>query len=121
MKSITLATLIAFLGTTSSAVDFPMGDHALSIGAVSDINYTTGVEDWAWTATPYVGVNVFDIALLVETDVDMLNLYEGSVFTGVDLTTTYSVPNTNLSLYTEVSSDKDFEFGDITMGAKFSF
>tara|TARA_R100001198_G_C5105499_1_gene135590 strand:+ start:197 stop:556 length:360 start_codon:yes stop_codon:yes gene_type:complete len=117
----TLAIILALTATTATAADFPMWGQTVSIGAESDINYTTGVEDWEWELTPYAGINLNGINFLVETDVDMLKLDESNIFTGVDLSMKYLVPNTNVSLYTEVSSDKDFKFGNITLGSKIKF
>ena len=51
----------------------------------------------------------------------MLKLDEGNIFTGIDFSMEYVVPNTNVNLYTEVSSDKDFKFGDVTLGTKIKF
>ena len=49
----------------------------------------------------------------------VLKINEDDVFKGVDLSAEY-VWNT-MTTYTEVSSDADFEFGDITIGAKIKF
>ena len=40
---------------------------------------------------------------------------------GLDFTMDYTVPSTNVSVYTEVSTDSDLEFGDVTVGATVSF
>jgi hypothetical protein len=117
----TLAIILGLTASTAMAADFDMGGQTLSIGAVSDTNYTTGVEDWEWELTPYASVTAMGVALSVETDIDMLKLDEDDIFTGVDLELNYIVPNTNVNLYTEVSSDKDFDFGDVTMGATIKF
>ncbi len=39
-----LATVMA--ATTTYAKDFSVAGQTVSIGASSDLNYTTGVEDW---------------------------------------------------------------------------
>lgn len=117
----TLAIILALTATTATAADFPLLGQTVSIGAESDTNYTTGVEDWEWELTPYAGVNLMGVGLTLETDIDMLKLDEDEVFTGVDVELNYSVPHTNVNLYTEVSSDKDFDFGDVTMGATIKF
>ena len=122
MKTLAIALGLAGLVTTAStAADFYVMGQTVSIGAQSDSNYTTGVETWAWDLTPYAGVNVMGVSLLAETKIDVLTLDEGDIFTGVDLTFGYAVPAVNVNLYTEVSSDKDFTFGDVTMGAKIKF
>ena len=117
----TLAIILALTATTATAADFPMWGQTVSIGAESDINYTTGVEDWEWELTPYAGINLNGINFLVETDVDMLKLDESNIFTGVDVTLGYIVPNTNMNLYSEVSSDDSFKFGNVKIGAKIKF
>jgi opacity protein-like surface antigen len=120
-KMKTLAIILALTATTATAADFPLLGQTVSIGAESDTNYTTGVEDWEWELTPYAGVNLMGVGLTLETDIDMLKLDEDEVFTGVDVELNYSVPHTNVNLYTEVSSDKDFDFGDVTIGATVKF
>ena len=128
MKTTTMAiTIAAAMGilaiAASKAVskDFSVAGQKLSIGAETDLNYTTGVEDWVWELTPSAGITALGIGLSVATDIDMLELDEGDIFQGLDFTADYSVPSTNINLYTEVSTDADLEFGDITVGAKVSF
>ena len=114
-----LATLMAT--TATNAKDFSVAGQTLSIGAETDLNYTTGVEDWVWELTPSAGITALGIGLSVATDIDMLELDEGDIFQGLDFTADYMIPSTNISLYTEVSTDSDLEFGDVTVGAKVSF
>jgi len=114
-----LATLMAT--TATNAKDFSVVGQTLSIGAETDLNYTTGVEDWVWELTPSAGITALGIGLSVATDIDMLELDEGDIFQGLDFTADYTVPSTNINLYTEVSTDADLEFGDVTVGAKVSF
>jgi len=61
------------------------------------------------------------IGLSVATDIDMLELDEGDIFQGLDFTAKYEIPSTYINLYTEVSTDSDLEFGDVTVGAMVSF
>ena len=117
----TLATILALTATTATAADFPIWGQTVSIGAESDTSYTTGIEDWEWELTPYAGINMMGLGVTVETDIDMLKLDKDNIFTGVDVTTNYIVPNTNVNLYTEVSSDDNFKFGDVEIGAKIKF
>ena len=91
-----LATLMAT--TVTNAKDFSIAGQTLS-----------------------VGVTALGIGLSVATDIDMLELDEGDIFQGLDFTADYTVPSTNINLYTEVSTDADLEFGDVTVGAKVSF
>jgi hypothetical protein len=126
MKTITISivTVMGFLAiaaTKVSSMDFSVVGQTLSIGAETDLNYTTGVEEWEWELTPSAGITTLGIGLSVATDIDMLELEEGNIFQGLDFTADYEVPSTNINLYTEVSTDADLEFGDVTVGAKFSF
>ena len=114
-----LATLM--VATATNAKDFSVAGQTLSIGAETDLNYTTGVEEWEWELTPSAGITALGIGLSVATDIDMLELEEGNIFQGLDFTADYEVPSTNINLYTEVSTDADLEFGDVTVGAKFNF
>jgi hypothetical protein len=114
-----LATLMAT--TATNAKDFSVAGQTLSIGAETDLNYTTGAEDWVWELTPSAGITALGISLSVATDIDMLELDEGDIFQGLDFTADYMIPSTNISLYTEVSTDSDLEFGDVTVGATVSF
>ena len=122
--AITIAAAMGFLAVAASKAvskDFSVAGQTLSIGAETDLNYTTGVEDWVWELTPSAGVTALGIGLSVATDIDMLTLDEGDIFQGLDFTADYTVPSTNISLYTEVSTDSDLEFGDVTVGATVSF
>ena len=121
MKTTAIATVVALAATSTSAMDFSVAGQTLSIGADSDINYTTGVEEWEWELTPSAGVTAMGIGLSVATDIDMLELDEGDIFQGLDFTAKYEIPSTYINLYTEVSTDSDLEFGDVTVGAMVSF
>lgn len=111
----------SLLAATSYAKDFSVAGQTLSLGADTDLNYTTGSEDWEWEMTPSAGLSAMGIGLTMSTDIDMLTLDEGDIFQGLDFTADYTVPSTNISLYTEVSTDADLEFGDVTVGATVSF
>ena len=114
-----LASLMA--ASSVYAKDFSVAGQTVSFGAESDLNYTTGSEDWEWEMTPSAGLSAMGIGLTMSTDIDMLTLDEGDIFQGLDFTADYTVPSTNISLYTEVSTDTDLEFGDVTVGATVSF
>jgi hypothetical protein len=114
-----LATAMA--ASSVYAKDFSIAGQTLSLGADTDINYTTGSEDWEWEMTPSAGLSAMGIGLTMSTDIDMLALDEGDIFQGLDFTADYTIPSTNISLYTEVSTDADLEFGDVTVGATVSF
>ena len=128
MKTTTMAVTIAatmgflaIMATKASSMDFSVAGQTLSIGADSDINYTTGVEEWGWELTPSAGLTAMGIGLSVATDIDMLELDEEDIFQGLDFTAKYEIPSTFTTLYTEISTDSDLEFGDVTVGAMVSF
>ena len=116
MKTLVFASALAVAATSVSAMDLGNG---LSIGSEVDMSYVTGADIWALEATPYAAISQYGVTLKAETTVDVLKINEDDVFKGVDLTAEY-VWN-NMTTYTEVSSDADFEFGDITVGAKIKF
>jgi len=121
---ITIAAAMGFLAimaTKAASMDFSVAGQTLSIGADSDMNYTTGVEEWEWELTPSAGLTAMGIGLSVATDIDMLELGEGDIFQGLDFTAKYEIPSTFTTLYTEISTDSDLEFGDVTVGAMVSF
>ena len=87
MKTTTMAVTIAatmgflaIMATKASSMDFSVAGQTLSIGADSDMNYTTGVEEWEWELTPSAGITAMGIGLSVATDIDMLELDEGDIF-----------------------------------------
>ena len=102
ITAISVAALLA--ATSASAMDFPVAGQTISIGANTDINYTTGIEEWEWELTPSAGLTAMGIGFTMATDIDMLALDEGDIFQGLDFTVDYEVPNTNISFYTEVST-----------------
>ena len=128
MNKIEIAVFAAWVGLAAVmaassvyAKDFSVAGQTLSVGASSDLNYTTGVEDWEWELTPSAGLTAMGLGFTMATDIDMLTLDEDDIFQGLDFTVDYTVPSTNISLYTEVSTDSDLEFGDVTVGATVSF
>ena len=128
MNKIEIVVIVAWVGlagllasTASYGKDFSVAGQTVSIGASSDLNYTTGVEDWEWELTPSAGLSAMGLGFTMATDIDMLELEDGDIFQGLDFTVDYTVPSTNISLYTEVSTDSDLEFGDVTIGATVSF
>tara|TARA_R100000030_G_C3198844_1_gene110321 strand:- start:45 stop:395 length:351 start_codon:yes stop_codon:yes gene_type:complete len=116
MKKLLLASAFAVAATSASAIDLGYG---LSVGAETDMSYTTGTETWELDVTPKLSMGAYGATLSAETTVDVLDINNGDIFTGVDWKAEYAWKG--LTTYTEVSSDADFEFGNITMGAKFSF
>ena len=119
MNKLVLATAVALLATAAHAVDVDLFGQTISVGAESDINYVTGIEEWEWTATPYAAFTTsVGVTLSAETDINMRE-FDEDIFQGVDYTAEYAM--SGVTLYTEVSSDRDWEFGDITVGAKVKF
>lgn len=119
MKLAVLATAATLLvATQASAIDLGNG---LSAGAEFDMNYTTGTEIWALEATPEVGLGIMGTDLSVGSTFDLMNLNGDDVFKGLDFSAEYAVGTTGLTAYGEVSTDSDFEFGDVKVGAKFAF
>lgn len=113
--------LSSMVAVPAVAMDIPVAGQTLLLGAENDINYTTGVEEWNWELTPSAGIAYSGVNFSVETNIDMLELDADEVFTGLDYVVDYTLPNTNVKLYSELSSDRDFEFSDITMGARITF
>jgi hypothetical protein len=50
-----------------------------------------------------------------------MKLNDNDVFKGVDFEAKYPIGTTGLTAYGEVSTDSDFEFGDVKIGASFKF
>ena len=116
MKKLLLPVAFAAMTTSVSAMDLGYG---LSVGAETELTYTTGTEVWTMDVTPSMGLGAYGASFTAETTIDVLDLNNGDIFTGVAWKAEY-VWN-GITAYTKVSSDADFEFGDITMGAKISF
>ena len=116
MKKLLLPVAFAAMTTSVSAMDLGYG---LSVGAETELTYTTGKETWTLDVTPSVGLGAYGVSFSAETTIDVLDLNNGDIFTGVDWEAEYVWKG--ITTYTKVSSDADFEFGDITMGAKLSF
>ena len=116
MKKLLLTVAFATVATSASAIDLGYG---LSIGAETDMSYTTGTETWELDVTPTLSMGAYGVSFSAETTVDVLDINNGDIFEGVDWKAEYAW--NGLTTYTEVSSDADFEFGDITIGAKFKF
>ena len=116
MKKLLLTVAFATVATSASAIDLGYG---LSIGAETDMSYTPGTETWELDVTPTLSMGAYGVSFSAETTVDVLDINNGDIFTGVDWKAEYAWKG--MTTYTEVSSDADFEFGDITLGAKIKF
>jgi len=116
MKKLLLPVAFAAMATSVSAMDLGYG---VSVGAETELTYTTGTELWTMDVTPSMGIGAYGVSFTGETTIDVLDLNNGDIFTGVDWKAEYVWKG--MTTYTKVSSDADFEFGDITLGAKIKF
>tara|TARA_A100001515_G_C4549108_1_gene202826 strand:+ start:171 stop:521 length:351 start_codon:yes stop_codon:yes gene_type:complete len=116
MKKLLLPVAFATIATSATAMDIGYG---LSIGADTELTYTTGKETWTLDVTPSMGLGAYGASFTAETTIDVLDLNNGDIFNGVDWKAEYVWKG--ITTYTKVSSDEDFNFGDITVGAKLSF
>ena len=116
MKKLLLPVAFATMATSATAMDIGYG---LSIGAETELTYTTGKETWTLDVTPSMGLGAYGASFTAETTIDVLDLNNGDIFNGVDWKAEYVWKG--ITTYTKVSSDEDFKFGDITVGAKLSF
>ena len=88
MKKLVLATVVALTATTASAIDVDLLGQTISVGAESDINYVTGIEEWEWTATPYAAFTTsVGVTLSAETEIDMRGLDQDEIFKGIHSST----------------------------------
>lgn len=123
MKTTILAAVMLTLAAgTVSAKDIVIGGQTLTIGGDVDANYNTGTEAFALELTKVVGFDAFGLDFSAEHSLDMLRLNEVGydLFQGVALEAGYSMSD-SLRTYGKVAMDNDFEFGDVTVGASFSF
>ena len=119
MKTLALATALIVAAGAASAVE--LGTTGVSLGGTLDANYTTGVDTYAVELTPRAGYSAFGVAFGVETTLDVMTLNEGDVFQGLDFDASYDLFNTGATVYGEVGTDADFEFGDVKVGVSFAF
>lgn len=123
MKIAATAAALIMAASAATAADLTVGGVTGSAGADFDFNYTTGADDWALEATPYVGTEFAGVAFGLATTFDVLDLNAGSttdLFQGLDFTAGYRL-NAAMDVYGEVSTDEDLNFGDVKMGVAFGF
>jgi opacity protein-like surface antigen len=123
MKTTILAAVMLTLAAgTVSAKDIVIGGQTLTIGGDVDANYNTGTEMFAMDLTKKVGVNAFGLDISAEHSLDLMKLNTAGydLFQGLDLEAGYSL-SPSLRTYGKVATDSDFNFGDVTVGASFSF
>lgn len=120
MKIVGIVAAAMVAATSASAMDLGNG---LSVGGEVETSYTTSdTDNWGLDFTPEVGFEVDAFAFTAETTFDMLELNNEAIdrFTGVDFEATYGISN-NLEAFGEISTDNDWEFGDLTVGTRLSF
>jgi len=105
MKKLLLPVAFATIATSVSAMDLGYG---VSVGAETELTYTTGTELWTLDVTPSMGIGAYGVSFTGETTIDVLDLNNGDIFTGVDWKAEY-VWN-GMTTYTKVSSDADLDF-----------
>jgi hypothetical protein len=123
MKFVTTIAAAVLLAGAAQAKDITVAGQTLSLGAEADMNYTTGVEAWALDFTPYLGAEIMGFGLTVEAPMNLLDLDDQGLdgtFTGLEFTSRYVLTD-SMSVYGEVATNKDLEFGDTTVGASFKF
>ena len=122
MKTTILAAAMIATAGFAQAADINVAGQTLSIGGEFDANYTTGVETFAIDLTKSVGIVAYGVDFSAEHKIDVLRLNEDGydLWRGVDFEAGYSL-SPSLRTYGKVNMDKDFDFGDVTVGASFAF
>jgi len=115
-----IAAAAAFTFATSANA-FELG-NGLSVGGEVEQSYDFGTEDFAILFTPEVDFAYAGLALNVSTEFDVLELNNDAVdnFQGLDFEATYGV-NDYITAFGEISTNKDFEFGDLVVGTRLNF
>jgi hypothetical protein len=121
MKNILLATAV-FFGAAGAASAFELGNTGISLGGEVESSYNFGTENFGLLFTPEVAVNYSGLALAVTTEFDLLNLNRNLAgnFHGLDFEAIYGL-NEFIQVYGEISTDKDFKFGDLVVGTRLTF
>ena len=119
MKTTITAAAFVLAASTLSAAE--IGSTGIAIGGEIDAKYTSGVDVFAMELTPAATFNKWNVDFTAETTIDILSLNDGDLFQGIDFSTGYAIGMTGIRAYTELSMDKDFEFGDLTTGLSFAF
>lgn len=120
MKFVGIVAAAMVAATSATAMDLGNG---LSLGGEVETTYTTSdTDNFGLDFTPKAGVEFQGLNLTAETTFDMLELNNEAIdrFTGVDFEATYEI-NSNLEAFGEVSTDNDWEFGDVTVGTRLNF
>lgn len=108
---------IAFTATAASAID--LGQTGIQFNSDVVAEYNTGTEDFIATYTPELRYIPLDgLSVYAKTDLNLENID----FTGMTVGAEY-VPAGKLDLVTYVksTSDADFNFDSVTVGAEFKF
>tara|TARA_R110000737_G_scaffold78339_2_gene109728 strand:+ start:33729 stop:34097 length:369 start_codon:yes stop_codon:yes gene_type:complete len=122
MKMTIAAVALTLVAGTASAADFTVAGQTLTVGGDLDANYTTGVEAFAIDLTNSVGFNAWGVDFSAEHSLDVLRINEAGydLFQGLALESGYTIAP-GVRTYGKVAMDNDFDFGDVTVGASFSF
>ena len=123
MKMTIAAVALTLVAGTASAADFTVAGQTLTVGGDFDANYTTGVDAFAIDLTKSVGFNAWGVDFSAEHSFDVLRINEAGydLFQGLALESGYTIASTGIRTYGKVAMDNDFDFGDVTVGASFSF
>jgi hypothetical protein len=121
MKNILLATAV-FFGAASAASAFELGNTGISLGGELETSYNFGTEDFGVLLTPEAGFEYDILAVTVSTDLNLADFNSDVTenFQGLDFEAVLTV-NDYLNAYGEISTDADFEFGDLVIGTRLSF
>lgn len=117
MKFVLATTALLMAASAASAADLGWG---FTGGADADVNYTTGVGEFGLDLTPNVGYSAWGADIKVSTTLDLANI-NSIEFTGLDYSIEYPLAGMGATAYGEISSDADWDFGDATIGMRFSF
>ena len=118
MRLAVLATAAILAANSASAFDLGLG--GLKAGGKIDSSYNVTQDAYGLIATPELGWEMYNLDMTVSTDIDVLALDEGADFTGLDYRAEFEVFD-GLTAYGTVSSDEDWDFGDVVVGATFEF
>lgn len=122
MKTTIMAAALIATAGIAQAADFEIAGQTLTLGGEVDANYTTGADEFAIDLTKTVGISAWGVDFSAEHTLDVLRINEEGydLFQGLDLEAGYTLAP-GVRTYGKVGMDTDFDFGDVTVGASFSF
>lgn len=121
----TIALIAAFVFATSPALSAELGNTGITVGGEFDAHVTPEANnnEFGLDFTPELGYSFNGLNLSVDTTIDMMELNNAGLnngFPGLDFEADYDFTD-NLDVYGKVSTDSDIEFGDVTVGTRFTF